>query len=86
VACTAGTLQPVPMMRGMKLFPWRPMRCIRRSMMKAARAMYPVSSRNAMQPMRSMITGTNTMTAPTPGMMPSTRRLESSPAGRWDAA
>ena len=38
-AWMAGTLQPLPMMRGMKLFPWRPMTCMSRSMMKAARAM-----------------------------------------------
>jgi hypothetical protein len=74
------------MMRGMKLFPCSPMTCMRRSMMKAARAMYPVSSRKAMQPMRIMITGTNTMTALTPGMTPSTRRLVSSPVGRWSPA
>ena len=36
--------------------------------------------------MRIMITGTNTTTAPTPGMMPSTSRLVSSPVGRCAAA
>ena len=39
VAMMAGTLQPKPMMRGMKDLPWRPMRCMNLSMMKAARAM-----------------------------------------------
>ncbi len=39
VAMMAGTLQPKPMMRGMNDLPWRPMRCITLSMMKAARAM-----------------------------------------------
>ena len=39
-----------------------------------------------MQPMRIMITGTNTITALTPGMTPSTSRLVSSPAGRRLAA
>ncbi len=39
VAWMAGALQPMPMMRGMKLLPCRPMRCMSRSMTKAARAM-----------------------------------------------
>ena len=39
VAWIAGTLQPEPMSSGMKLFPCRPIRCMARSMMKAARAM-----------------------------------------------
>ena len=38
-AWMAGTLHPLPMISGMKLLPWRPMRCMSRSMMKAARAM-----------------------------------------------
>ena len=37
-AMIAGTLQPKPMMSGMNDLPCRPMRCITRSMMKAARA------------------------------------------------
>ena len=39
-----------------------------------------------MQPIRIMMRGTNTTTAPTPGMIPSTSRLDSSPGGRWAAA
>ena len=39
VAMMAGTLQPKPMSIGMNDLPCRPMRCMRRSMMKAARAM-----------------------------------------------
>ena len=39
VAMTAGTLQPKPMMSGMNDLPCSPIRCMRRSMMKAARAM-----------------------------------------------
>ena len=39
VAMTAGTLHPKPMTIGMKDFPCSPMRCMRLSMMKAARAM-----------------------------------------------
>ena len=39
VAMTAGTLQPKPMISGMNDFPCSPIRCMRRSMMKAARAM-----------------------------------------------
>ena len=38
VAMMAGTLQPNPIIMGMKLLPCRPMRCISLSMMKAARA------------------------------------------------
>ena len=38
VAITAGTLQPKPMMSGMNDLPCSPILCIRRSMMKAARA------------------------------------------------
>lgn len=38
VAMMAGTLQPNPMTSGMNDLPCSPMRCITRSMMKAARA------------------------------------------------
>ena len=38
VAITAGTLQPKPMMSGMNDLPCNPILCMRRSMMKAARA------------------------------------------------
>ena len=44
VLITAGTLQPKPMMSGMKDLPCRPILCISLSMMKAARAIYPLSS------------------------------------------
>ena len=37
-AMMAGTLQPNPIIIGMNDLPCRPMRCITRSMMKAARA------------------------------------------------
>ena len=39
VAMMAGTLQPNPMMSGIKDLPCKPIRCIRRSMIKAARDM-----------------------------------------------
>ena len=39
VAMMAGTLQPKPMMSGMKDLPWSPILCMSLSMMKAARAM-----------------------------------------------
>ena len=39
VAMMAGTLQPKPMSMGINDLPCRPMRCMMRSMMKAARAM-----------------------------------------------
>ncbi len=45
VARMAGTLQPKPMIIGMNDLPWRPSECMTLSMMKAARAMYPVSSK-----------------------------------------
>ena len=38
VAMMAGTLQPKPITSGMNDLPCRPMRCITRSMIKAARA------------------------------------------------
>ena len=38
VTMMAGTLQPKPMMSGMNDLPCSPMRCMIRSMMKAARA------------------------------------------------
>jgi len=38
VAIMAGTLQPKPITSGMNDLPCSPMRCITRSMMKAARA------------------------------------------------
>ena len=38
VAMMAGRLQPKPITSGMNDFPCRPMRCMMRSMMKAARA------------------------------------------------
>ena len=41
----AGTVQPKPMSMGMKALPDRPKRRSTRSMIKAARAMYPESSR-----------------------------------------
>ena len=49
VLITAGTLQPKPMISGMKDLPCRPIRCMSLSMMKAARAMYPLSSRSEMK-------------------------------------
>ena len=43
-AIIAGTLQPNPMIKGMKLFPFKPTACIRRSISIVTRAIYPESS------------------------------------------
>ena len=45
-AMTAGTLQPNPTTSGTNAFPGNPMIRMKRSIRKAARAMYPESSRN----------------------------------------
>ena len=49
VANIAGTLQPNPMIIGMKDLPCSPILCISLSMMNAARAIYPESSNNDMK-------------------------------------
>ena len=48
VAMMAGTLQPKPMIMGMNDLPCRPILCMSLSMMNAARAMYPESSKREM--------------------------------------
>src|SRR5690554_35805 len=49
VAIIAGTLQPNPIISGMKDLPWRPILCINLSMIKAALDIYPESSINDMK-------------------------------------
>ena len=85
VAITAGTLQPKPMTIGMKDFPWRPILCISLSMMKAPRAIYPVSSRREMNRYRRRIFGRKTSTLPTPPMIPFTTRSLNQPSCINDA-
>ena len=52
-----------------------------RSIMKASRAMYPVSSSNPMKKKRMRICGRKTKTPATPAMAPSMIRLRRSPSG-----
>jgi hypothetical protein len=68
----------------MKLRPCSPTPRMNLSMMNAARAMYPVSSRKPMKRKRMAICGRKTTTEPTPAKMPSTIRLCRSPGGRAD--
>ena len=49
VAITAGTLHPKLMMSGMNDLPCSPILCIILSMIKAARAIYPLSSMKEMK-------------------------------------
>ena len=80
-AMIAGTLHPNPMIRGMNDLPCRPMQCIILSIMNAALAMYPESSMNDMHRKSIRILGRNTITPPTPPMMPSTIRSLRAPSG-----
>ena len=77
----AGTLQPKPIIKGMNDLPCRPMRCITLSIINAARAIYPVSSRNEMHRYNINIFGKNTMTPPTPPMIPLATRSLMGPSG-----
>ena len=81
VAMIPGTAHATLDSMGMNDFPLRPHRLITRSMRNAARAMYPQSSRTAMNPNRIMICGRNTSTLPTPLMIPSTTSARSGPDG-----
>ena len=81
VAITAGTLHPNPMINGINDFPWSPILCISLSIMKAARAIYPLSSMNEMKAYRIRICGKKTITAPTPPITPSTSIAFSGPSG-----
>ena len=81
VAITAGTLQPKPIIRGMKDLPCRPILCITLSMIKAARAIYPESSIKDINVYNISIWGKNTITAPTPAMAPSTIISLNGPTG-----
>ena len=71
VAIIAGTLHPKPIRSGMNDLPCSPILCIIRSIMKAARAIYPVSSISDMKKNNINILGKNTITPPTPLITPS---------------
>lgn len=77
---TAGTVQPKPIIIGMKARPLRPSLRSGLSMRNAARAMYPLSSRMDRSKNSSRIVGRNESTLPTPLSAPSTRRLRTQPA------
>ena len=79
-AMIPGMAQANELSIGMKLFPCSPTLLMRRSIRKAARAMYPVSSSRPMKKKRRQICGRKTTTAPTPAMTPSTSRLCNAPS------
>ncbi len=71
VAMIAGTLHPKPITSGMNDLPCSPIICIILSITNAALAMYPVSSMKLMPIKRIRMFGRNTITPPTPPIMPS---------------
>ena len=74
VAIIAGTLHPKPRISGTKDFPCSPKRLITPSMINAARAIYPLSSRSASAKNINSMFGKNTTTPPTPPIIPSVKR------------
>ena len=68
---TAGTVHPKPISIGTKLLPDKPILRSRRSMMKATRAIYPVSSKMERKKNRVTMTGRKLNTLPTPFAIPS---------------
>ena len=81
-----GIAQAKPLSIGTNDFPCRPTLLISRSMMNAARAMYPVSSSSPRKKNRIRICGKKMTTPPTPAMMPSITRSRKSPSGNAAAA
>ena len=71
VAIMAGTLQPNPIISGIKDLPCSPIRCIILSMINAARAIYPESSNIEIKKYNMRIFGRKTITPPTPPIIPS---------------
>ncbi|MNN65640.1 hypothetical protein D3C81_1811580 [compost metagenome] len=69
-AITAGTLQPKPIINGMIALPLSPTSSINLSIITVIRAIYPESSINEMIRNIIKICGINTMTPPTPEMIP----------------
>ena len=82
VAIIPGTAQAKLLSKGTNAFPCNPTARIRRSIRKAARAMYPLSSRMEIKRNSSRICGRNASTPPTPAIIPSARRSVKMPAGR----
>jgi len=80
VAIIAGTLHPNPIMSGINDFPCSPILCISLSIIKAARAIYPVSSINEIKKNRIKILGKNTITPPIPLITPSISKSLNTPA------
>ena len=74
---TEGTLQPKPTISGTKDFPGRPNACIRRSITKAARAIYPESSRKERNRYIMPICGTSGSTVLIPPPSPCARNTVS---------
>ncbi|MFU0823467.1 MAG: hypothetical protein ACFWTK_00135 [Clostridium sp.] len=70
----AGTEQPNPTTIGMKALPERPIFLISLSIKKAARAIYPLSSRKDIPRNSAKIIGRKTIIEPTPPTIPSTIR------------
>ena len=79
---TAGTVQPNPMSMGMNALPERPKCRSVRSMTKAARAIYPLSSSMERNRKSRAIMGRKVSTPPTPEISPSTSRPLSQPGAR----
>ena len=81
VPIMAGTAQAMPLISGITERPLRPSGRISLSIRKLARAIYPVSSRMAINANNRAICGTNTATPLNPANIPSINKEESSPGG-----
>ena len=77
---TAGTVQPKPIIMGIKLRPFSPILRRGLSMRNAARAMYPLSSRMDRHMNRMTMVGMKLSTLPTPVSTPFTTRSCTQPA------
>ena len=81
VAMMPGIAQANDDISGMNERPDRPTLPMTRSMMNAARAMYPLSSSTHRKKKRMAIWGTKVSVVPTPAMTPSTSSERSAPGG-----
>ena len=77
----AGTEQPNPVTKGIKLLPCNPNLWKNPSNKKATLLMYPVVSKRAKPIYKIIILGKKSKTAPTPAMIPSTTKLLNSSLG-----
>ena len=77
-----GTVHPNPITRGMNDFPCKPILCIILSIIKATLAIYPESSINEIKKYNINILGKNTITPPTPPIIPSTTKSCNIPSGK----